>query len=270
MTKSGRSPSHYDVLGVPRGASIDHIKDSYRLLTKKTPLTDSAYRVLTDPILRRHYDTGLREREQGETTEQEDDYFVACNKGDWQVLRDRDVEWELQAFLPEGKIRLNSPKLTFGPFSQIEAEEFAERKKRETAPERESANPVQSTWVEYGAPTEMPPKPPVPTQAELQYIAGIEMILGSGVPILDVLETVLNYTPGELSQVCGINLETQADMEVFTQYARWLSDLGAWYKSLPAALAASVAHGLEIAAQGRYKFLVPHLRSSGPAEIGQS
>jgi len=32
----------YDILGIPCGVGVDHIKDSYRLLAKKTLLTDGA------------------------------------------------------------------------------------------------------------------------------------------------------------------------------------------------------------------------------------
>ena len=54
-----RSQTLYDILGVPCGVGADHIKDSYRLLTKKTPLTDGAYAVLTDPIKKQRYDAEL-------------------------------------------------------------------------------------------------------------------------------------------------------------------------------------------------------------------
>jgi hypothetical protein len=40
----------YDILGIPCGVGVDHIKDSYRLLTRKTSLTDGAYAVLSDPV----------------------------------------------------------------------------------------------------------------------------------------------------------------------------------------------------------------------------
>ena len=43
--------TYYEILGVPVGASINHIKDSYRLLTKKTVITDAAYETHT---LQRH------------------------------------------------------------------------------------------------------------------------------------------------------------------------------------------------------------------------
>jgi hypothetical protein len=49
----------YDILGIPCGVGVDHIKDSYRLLTKKTPLTDGAYAVLSDPVEKQRYDAEL-------------------------------------------------------------------------------------------------------------------------------------------------------------------------------------------------------------------
>src|ERR1022692_230435 len=53
--------TYYDILGVPVGASIDHIRDSYRLLSRKTLMTDVAYRMLTDPLKRREYSVWLLE-----------------------------------------------------------------------------------------------------------------------------------------------------------------------------------------------------------------
>jgi|HubBroStandDraft_2_1064218.scaffolds.fasta_scaffold601556_1 hypothetical protein len=53
--------TYYDILGVPMGASIDHVKDSYRLLTKKTLMTDVAYRTLTDTEKRRECTAWLLE-----------------------------------------------------------------------------------------------------------------------------------------------------------------------------------------------------------------
>jgi len=54
--------TYYEVLGVPMGASINHVKDSYRLLTKKNPVTDAAYEVLTDPQKRREYNSQLMQK----------------------------------------------------------------------------------------------------------------------------------------------------------------------------------------------------------------
>jgi hypothetical protein len=59
--------TYYDILGVPMGASIDHIKDSYRLLTRKTLMTDIAYRTLTDPEKRREYSAWLAAESTSET-----------------------------------------------------------------------------------------------------------------------------------------------------------------------------------------------------------
>jgi len=53
------SRTYYDILGVPNGASVAHIKDSYRLLTRKTLITDAVYEVLTDPIRRGEYNVEL-------------------------------------------------------------------------------------------------------------------------------------------------------------------------------------------------------------------
>lgn len=54
-----RSQTLYDILGIPSGTGVDHIKDSYRLLTNKTPLTDGAYAVLSDPAKKQRYDDEL-------------------------------------------------------------------------------------------------------------------------------------------------------------------------------------------------------------------
>lgn len=54
-----KARTYYDILGVPVGAGISHIKDSYRLLTRKTLLTDVAYQTLIDAEARHEYDTQL-------------------------------------------------------------------------------------------------------------------------------------------------------------------------------------------------------------------
>lgn len=46
----------YDILGIPHGVSVNRVKDSYRLLTKKTPVTEGAYAVLSDPLKKQQYD----------------------------------------------------------------------------------------------------------------------------------------------------------------------------------------------------------------------
>ena|ERR1700680_174769 len=61
MSKA-QGPTYYDVLGVPVGASINHIKDSYRLRTEKSPITDVAYQTLTDPKKRQKYDGWIVDR----------------------------------------------------------------------------------------------------------------------------------------------------------------------------------------------------------------
>ena len=50
----------------PVGASIDHIKDSYRLRAKKSPITDVAYQTLTDPKKRQKYDGWMVDRTNAE------------------------------------------------------------------------------------------------------------------------------------------------------------------------------------------------------------
>ena len=58
--------TYYDILGVPMGASIDHIKASYRLLTRKTLITDVAYQSLTAPENRREYNAWLVKESPGD------------------------------------------------------------------------------------------------------------------------------------------------------------------------------------------------------------
>ena len=75
-----RTQTYYDILGVPMGAGIDHIKDSYRLLTRKTLITNAAYRTLTDPEKRLEYDAQIVEgakseaQPQIERTQEEQDW----------------------------------------------------------------------------------------------------------------------------------------------------------------------------------------------------
>lgn len=257
MSKRTPAPSHYEVLGVATGASIDHVKDSYRLLTKKSPATDAAYRVLTNPELRRDYDTKLRESRstQRPSGQEEEYYVVVCDKAGWRIVEDEDVGWELQALLPDRKVRLNAPKPVFGPFSKTDAAEFVSKRINGGAPE------TKSYWAEFGA-REMPQKPPLPTHTELHYIAGIERMIDSGASP-NVLKAVFEYTPEQLLQISGIIIETQNDLTLFVTYVQWLSDVGAWYKSLSEDVAAMVGEKLEIVREGRYRFLVQHLRAGG-------
>ena len=76
MSDGTRRQTYYSILGVPVGASIEHIRDSYRLLTKKTFITDIAYRILTDPNNRQQYNAELIEESQpaDPTTESPGDY----------------------------------------------------------------------------------------------------------------------------------------------------------------------------------------------------
>lgn len=260
LSKRTRGLTYYDILGIPIGVGIDHVKDSYRLLTRKNSVTDAAYRVLTDPARRKGYDSKLL-RETGVTEtpiEQDGDYFVAQDDAGWHVLRDKDVGWELQSFLPDGSVRLKAPKPLFGPFSEDEAEEFARVKGNNSGQIYAGSGKLETngSWAEWGAPREMPQRPPLPTPAELHYIAGIERVLRSGVAALDAL---LEYTPEELFGISGISLETQSDADFFIHYVQWLRDVAEWHKSLPDDLAGLIVDGLATSAEGRYKFLIPLL-----------
>lgn len=260
MSRNAQRPNHYDVLGVPIGASIDHIKDSYRLLTNKSRATDAAYRVLTDSVLRKDYDSkrGKYLLTQAETRE---DFFVISDEAGWHAVSDNDVGWELLGFLSDRRVRLEPPKPVFGPFSRAEAKEFAAHKMLE-APPAGAGNlepEVQGSWADLGAPAEMPRKPTVPTHTELHYLAGIEMIVRTGVPLAAILSEVLDYTPEQLFEVSGVMLETQVDLDFFIQYLRWINDLRAWHKTLPSDLGNRVLEALKVAVQGRYKLLSLHL-----------
>ncbi len=59
LSRNTRRKTYYEILGVPSGASIDHIQSSYRLLTTKTPITEVAYRTLTDQKIRSEYDAWM-------------------------------------------------------------------------------------------------------------------------------------------------------------------------------------------------------------------
>jgi len=154
-------PTYYDVLGVPVGASIDHIKDSYRLRTRKSPITDVAYQTLTDPQKRQKYDGWIVDRINSQAQTQ-----VACAQGeqDWGLRgRERcscgkvlnlDDEWLCQECWERleylvvfdmlgGRIIHETELLIanqsddaseslcatcFGPFTKEEAEEFLKEK----------------------------------------------------------------------------------------------------------------------------------------------
>jgi hypothetical protein len=68
------SRTYYDILGVPMGASIDHIKESYRLLPRKAPVTDAAYRTLTTVEQRLEFDAWRGGQSTPERTEEEQNF----------------------------------------------------------------------------------------------------------------------------------------------------------------------------------------------------
>jgi DnaJ-class molecular chaperone len=63
-----REQTYYEILGVPIGASINHIKDSYRLLTRKTTVTDVAFQTLINPDKRSKYDAWLIDKIQASSS----------------------------------------------------------------------------------------------------------------------------------------------------------------------------------------------------------
>jgi len=94
----------HEILGIPLGASIDHIKKSYRLLSRKNSVTDAAYRILTDSEERgKHHalhssgtedgrDWGKRGRERcscGRSDATRETPAVIIIRINWQLVRDR-------------------------------------------------------------------------------------------------------------------------------------------------------------------------------------
>jgi hypothetical protein len=213
------SRNYYDILGVPNGASITHIKDSYRILTRKTLITDAAYEVLTDPIRRRKYDLELIRVHKSRTSQSD--------------------EWGSEIW---SGLRITK-----------------------------KAEPSDGAWVDLGAPRGMPEKPFVPTQQELYYIAGIEKLLQTGVPLENVADMILDFTPEQLLEVAGISLETETDARFLLRWITWLDDLVTWLKSLPKDLAQEVLNRFRAAAEGsfiyRYRFLAggPRTKGAGPS-----
>jgi hypothetical protein len=57
--RQARNRTLYDILGIPHGVSVNRVKDSYCLLTNKTPITEGAYSVLSDPAKKQQYDAEL-------------------------------------------------------------------------------------------------------------------------------------------------------------------------------------------------------------------
>ena len=153
--------NYYDLLGVPFGATIQHIKDSYRYLTAKTPITDIAFRTLTDPDQRREYDAtlhgtrsqiepaqdgqdwGSRGRERcdcGTILKADDDwycqeclgkmdYFVAFDMSGGYIVHESQV-WETPESEGQSSSQGLSDWVVFGPFTKQEAEKVLEEKNR--------------------------------------------------------------------------------------------------------------------------------------------
>jgi hypothetical protein len=159
--------NYYDLIGVPLGASIQRIRDSYRFLTAKTPITDIAYRTLTDPDRRREYDATLRDKSRSvdpesqiELTQDEQDWGrrgrERCDCG---TILKTDDDWYCQEcstkldycvvfdmaggyIVHESKIfgttelegqsssQVSYDGVVFGPFTKEEAETFLEKKNR--------------------------------------------------------------------------------------------------------------------------------------------
>jgi curved DNA-binding protein CbpA len=143
----------YEVLGVPIGASADHIKDSYRLLSNKTSATDAAYETLTDPEMRAKYDTsfvsahqsrsenrwGKRGRERcscGRTLEVDDEwlceecwasqvYFIVFDLFGARTVHQDDFLWPTA-----DSDETSTGPTTLGPFTKMEAQQFLAEQKR--------------------------------------------------------------------------------------------------------------------------------------------
>jgi curved DNA-binding protein CbpA len=154
-----RARTYYDILGVPTGAGVNHIRDSYRLLTKKTSITDLAYQALTDPEKRREYDAylgqsvplaqgesevepdwGVRGREKcscGKILELDDEwlcrecwgrlnYFVVFDMFGGHVLHEDHVYAEPDPDGNQSEQQAEQPAFctVYGPFTIEEAEDF--------------------------------------------------------------------------------------------------------------------------------------------------
>ena len=139
----------HEILGVAVGASIDHIRESYRLLSNKNSVTDAAYHALIDPeergkyeaILQRNHssstedgkDWGKRGRERcscGRLLEEDDDwlcrecwdrqvYIVAFDMAGGRIVHQDEFPWPS----PDSEER-GSDAVAFGPFTIEDAEEF--------------------------------------------------------------------------------------------------------------------------------------------------
>lgn len=322
MSNAQRRRTYYEILGVPVGASIDHIKASYRLLSTKTLITDLAYKTLVSPEERQAYHAELIEESQwnlqpsiqsagdyvrltskvtstnrnhavtvlsghgfrdctsqventpswsafvetfGSGTEryffsEDNEYlvvvdfspFVLSGEG-WHMLG-----WWLHKSCESGWELIGDGELDDGSLGEILKSLALAAEKR--GPRETIEQSGAATWADWGAPSEMPHKPELPTHTELHYISGIEKLLSSGVMLDRVLDAVSDCTPEQLVESYGIFVETQSDVEFLLKYAEWLRDLTEWYKGLPSRLATMVADGLGAIKEGRYSFLASRLR----------
>lgn len=152
---SGEAASQYswqtlhDLLGVALGASIEHIKESYRLLSRKNSVTDAAYYILIDPEERAKHgilkhrnrssdaeegkNWGKRGRERcscGRLLEENDEwlcvecsdrqvYFVTFGMYGARIVHEDGLLWN-----SDNAEERASDTVIFGPFTSEEAKEF--------------------------------------------------------------------------------------------------------------------------------------------------
>ena len=150
------SRTYHDSLGVPMGASIDHIKDSCRLLPRTNPITDAADRTLPTVEQRPEYDVwvaaqstpksaeeeqnlGSRGRERcdcGEVLKPEDDWYCeeCWGSADYFVVFDVFGGYIIKDKMPlilgsDGNEYWHAPyDSLFGPFTKEEAQIVLEEK----------------------------------------------------------------------------------------------------------------------------------------------
>jgi hypothetical protein len=139
----------HEILGVPVGATIAHIRESYTLLSRKNSVTDAAYQTLIDPEEREKYSALLQrnhssQREDGKDwgkrgrercscrriLEDDDDwycpdcwnklsYFVAFDMYGASIVHEDEFPWPS----PDSEEKATDA-VTFGPFTLEEAQEF--------------------------------------------------------------------------------------------------------------------------------------------------